>query len=231
MTTPLGQRLKQSRLNANLTQDQVAEAVGIKQSTYQALESGKNQKSAFITQIANILKVDAKWLLLGEGVPDVDANIQKLLENSSVPLLNEQHNNEGRTWIDVVNIRFSCGVGESIEFHFDEVLKRVSFDQEFFKQYKVKPENMKIALATGDSQEPYIRSGDMFAIDLTDTEIKDGEFYAVYFEGEAMLKQLIKEPGGVVVLHSLNQKYKDKVITNENGTNFRVIGRQFWRAG
>ncbi|MEG2635547.1 MAG: S24 family peptidase, partial [Acinetobacter sp.] len=58
-----------------------------------------------------------------------------------------------------------------------------------------------------------------------------GEFYAVYFEGEAMLKQIFKESGGVLALHSLNGKYRDKIISDENGANFRVIGRQFWRAG
>ena len=61
--------------------------------------------------------------------------------------------------------------------------------------------------------------------------LKESRLYAVYFEGEAMLKQIFKEPGGVLVLHSLNGKYRDKIISAENGANFRVIGRQFWRAG
>lgn len=46
-----------------------------------------------------------------------------------------------------------------------------------------------------------------------------------------MLKQIFKESGGVLALHSLNGKYRDKIISVENGANFRVIGRQFWRAG
>ena len=55
---------------------------------------------------------------------------------------------DDRVWIDLVNIRFSCGTGESIEFHFDDVIKRVSFDEAFFKQHGVKPANVKLALAT-----------------------------------------------------------------------------------
>ena len=90
---------------------------------------------------------------------------------------------------------------------------------------------MKLALATGDSQEPYICTGDMFGIDLSDKDIRDGEFYAVYFEGEAMLKQIFKEEGGKLILHSLNPKYRDKTVSDINGANFRVIGRQFYRAG
>lgn len=39
----LASRLKKSRLNANKSQEEVAQFVGIKQPTYQALESGKTK--------------------------------------------------------------------------------------------------------------------------------------------------------------------------------------------
>ena len=231
MTTPLGQRLKEARKKADLTQSALATAVGISQSTYQELETGKSKKSAHLTEIADILKVDPHWLATGKGAPNPDDFVKNLLENATNPLLNESHNNEGRIWIDVVNIKFSCGDGESIEFHFNEVLEQISFDERFFKRHHVKPENMVIAHATGDSMEPYIRADDMFAIDKSDTEIRDGDVYAVYFEGEAMLKQIFKEEGGTLVLHSLNNKYRDKTVSSTNGKSFKVIGRQFWRAG
>ena len=229
--TTRSERLKESRLKAGLSQKQVADAVGMRQPSYSYLEKNDNASSSLLPEIARILNVDPLWLRTGERSTDIDAQVAKLLENSSNPLLNIDGLSDDRVWIDLVNIRFSCGTGESIEFHFDDVIKRVSFDEAFFKQHGVKPANVKLALATGDSQEPYVKNGDIFAIDLADTEIKDGEFYAVYFEGEAMLKQIFKEFGGVLVLHSLNGKYKDKIISAENGANFRVIGRQFWRAG
>ncbi|WOE40100.1 XRE family transcriptional regulator [Acinetobacter chinensis] len=230
-STTLAQRLKSSRTNAGLLQSQVAELVGIKQPTYQALESGKTAKSAYLAQIAKVLNVDPYWLSTGQSTTEIDAQLNQILEKSSNPVLNSENNNEGRFWVDLVNIKFSCGDGESIEFHFDEVIKRYPFDESFFKHHGVKPENMVLALATGDSQEPYVCANDMFGIDLTDTEIKDGHFYAVYFEGEAMLKQIFKEEGGVLILHSLNPKYRDKSVSEVNGSSFRVIGRQFFRAG
>lgn len=225
------ERLKEARLKAGLSQKQVAEAVGMKQPSYSYLEKNDNASSSLLPEIARLLSVDPVWLRTGLAPTGIDAQISKLLENSSNPLLNIDDYDNDRIWIDLVNIKFSCGSGESIEFHFDEVIKRISFDESFFKNYNIKPLNMKLALASGDSQEPYVKNGDMFAIDLSDTEIRDGEFYAVYFEGEAMLKQVFKEPGGVLALHSLNSKYRDKIISAENGANFKVIGRQFWRAG
>ena len=64
--TTLSDRLKQSRKNAGLTQSAVAQAVGITQPTYQALEAGKVTKSSYLLQIAEVLKVDTHWLATGE---------------------------------------------------------------------------------------------------------------------------------------------------------------------
>lgn len=231
MTTDLGQRLKQSRKALGLSQATVAEMSGMAQSTYQELESGKSKKSTHLTRIAHVLQQNAYWLETGDLPTSIDRKIEDLLENSTKISVSSDENNHDKIWIDLVNIRFACGNGESIEFHFDEIIGKRAFPISFFKKYGVKPENVKLAIATGDSQEPYICAYDEFAIDLSDTEIRDGEFYAVYFEGEAMLKQILKEEGGKLTLHSLNPKYRDKVVSVQNGLGFRVIGRQFYRAG
>jgi len=229
--TTLGQRLRESRLKAGLSQGRVAEAVGIKQPTYQALESGKNQKSAFLPEIANVLNVDYHWLSTGSDASGIDADIKQMLEKSTDVVIDSPDIIDDKIWIDLVNIRFSCGEGESIEFHYDNVIGKRGIPAHIFKKHNVKPENVKLAVAKGDSQEPFVCDGDEFAIDLSDTQVRDGEFYAVYFEGEAMLKQIFKEEGGKLILHSLNSKYRDKVVNDANGTGFRIIGRQFYRAG
>ncbi len=72
----LKDRLKQARKQAKKTQAEVAEAVKMSQPAYQALESGKNQKSAFLPMIAKFLNVDVLWLTIGEG--------EEMLANSSV---------------------------------------------------------------------------------------------------------------------------------------------------
>ncbi|MFW1636049.1 XRE family transcriptional regulator [Acinetobacter oleivorans] len=224
-------RLKEARLKAGLSQKQVADAVGMKQPSYSYLEQNPGAGSALLPEIAKVLNVDPYWLRTGETTENTDKSLSQIIDKSpNVTVSSEEQENE-RIWIDLVNIRFACGDGESIEFHFDEVLEKRDFPPQFFKKYGVKPENVKLALASGDSQEPYVCTGDVFAIDLVDTEVKDGEFYAVYFEGEAMLKQIFKEEGGKLILHSLNQKYKDKTVSSDNGASFRVIGRQFYRAG
>ncbi|WP_352338227.1 XRE family transcriptional regulator [Psychrobacter sp. 16-MNA-CIBAN-0192] len=63
----LPDRLKFAREQLNLSQQQVADAVGMKQPSYYQLEAGKSKRSRFINDIAKVLKTNADWLMYGEG--------------------------------------------------------------------------------------------------------------------------------------------------------------------
>ncbi|MFN3074058.1 XRE family transcriptional regulator [Acinetobacter sp. TY2] len=221
----LKDRLKESRKKAGKTQAEVAEAVKISQPAYQALESGRNQKSAFLPMIAQFLGVDPYWLTTGGDDDSFGEN--DLLK----PTIVEHGSDNEFVWIDVVEANFSCGVGESIEFHFDAINGKIPFPPSFLKAKNVTENSMKIIKAKGDSMADFIKDGDLVGINLAQTDIIDGEIYAVYLAGEGMIKQIFKEADGSLILHSLNEKYRDKLVTEENGKNFKVIGRQIWRAG
>lgn len=84
--TTLSNRLKKSRKNVGLTQSAIAEAVGITQPTYQALESGKVTKTSYLLEIAHALKVDADWLATGEGeMTDSNTNYNTLTTTDYEP--------------------------------------------------------------------------------------------------------------------------------------------------
>lgn len=88
--TTLKERLKESRKKAGKTQAEVAEAVKMSQPAYQALESGKNQKSSFLPQIAQFLGVDVIWLQNGETKKNdsVVASLNKI----DIEAFKKQHN-------------------------------------------------------------------------------------------------------------------------------------------
>ncbi|WND04465.1 LexA family protein [Acinetobacter soli] len=79
----LAERLREARLKANKNQEEVAQAAGIKQPTYQALESGKTKKSAFLPEIAKFLGVDLDWLKDGKQSDVQKSKIYKLESNVS----------------------------------------------------------------------------------------------------------------------------------------------------
>ena len=63
----LPDRLKFARERLELSQQQVADAVGMKQPSYYQLEAGKSKRSRFINDIARVLQTDADWLMYGHG--------------------------------------------------------------------------------------------------------------------------------------------------------------------
>lgn len=67
METTLTERLKQARKRAKLRQEDLAELVGISQSSYSSLEGGKWESSGMLPEIAHALGVDTYALKTGDG--------------------------------------------------------------------------------------------------------------------------------------------------------------------
>lgn len=229
----LQDRLKTARKAKKLSQAEVAEHIdGLSQSAYSQLESGKSRTTTKLIELASLFGVNTNWLATGQGeMSALPQDLQGLLDNTSRPVSTTEIDPNSKIWLPLMDISFSCGDGVSIEYHFEKTKKRLAFDPDFLSSRGIKEQNVRLLYATGDSMEMFIFDGDVFAVDISDTTIRDGQIYAVYFEGEAMLKQIFKEAGGTLILHSLNPKYRDKVVTEDNGADFKVIGRQFWRAG
>lgn len=85
--------------------------------------------------------------------------------------------------------------------------------------------------ATGDSMANYINGGDAVGIDISDITPKDGEVYALFLDGDLMIKRIFKEAGGVIRLSSDNKQYTDKIVTQDNGDSLIIIGRVVYRSG
>ena len=61
-------RIRIAREQANLTQAELAEKIGIKQQSVFKIESGDTKNPRNLEKIANVLGVDLNWLLTGEGL-------------------------------------------------------------------------------------------------------------------------------------------------------------------
>lgn len=244
----INDRIIERMRELKLRQVDLIDATGAKKGTVSKWISGINTPSVeYMPALAQVLKTTESWLLTGKEPSRFNnLNVQEFMdkhgltkkENSSFDTDNimdvdvvDYEMSNGYVWIDVVEASFSCGTGESIEFHFDVINGKYPFPPSFFQRKAVDPQCLKLIKAKGDSMEEYIFHDDLVGIDISQTEIIDGEIYAVYFEGEGMIKKIFKEEGGALILHSLNEKYRDRKVTEQNGINFKVMGRQVWRAG
>lgn len=244
----ISDRIIQRMTELKVRQVDLVEATGATKGAVSKWVAGTNvPKAEYMPALAATLKTTQDWLLFGKEPEKLntfkmqefmDRHGLKKTDDSSFdvndihePTVIDYETENGFIWIDVVEANFSCGTGESIEFHFDVINGKFPFPPSFFQKKYVDPKCMRIIKAKGDSMADKIDDGDLVGIDISQTEIIDGEIYAVYFEGEGMIKQIFKEEGGKLVLHSLNPKYRDREVTEQNGLNFKVMGRQFWRAG
>lgn len=226
MYQSVSDRIQQRMAELDLSQADLMRSTGAARGTVSGWVNGSNNPSAkHIEALSKALKTTSHWLLTGEHSGSFHTD--QVLETVAITDDMRDH----FVWIEVVEANFSCGEGESIEFHFDAINGKIPFPPSFLKDKNVTEQTMKIIKAKGDSMADFIKDGDLVGINLSQRNIIDGEIYAVYLAGEGMIKQIFKEADGSLILHSLNEKYPDKVVTEENGKNFKVMGRQIWRAG
>lgn len=69
----LSDRLVWARNRQRMTQDAVATAAGIAQSSYGDLESGRSKSTRHVATLSSVLRVSPMWLERGSGTPDADS--------------------------------------------------------------------------------------------------------------------------------------------------------------
>ncbi|ROV56601.1 helix-turn-helix domain-containing protein [Neisseria chenwenguii] len=67
----IGDRIKEARLKLGLSQSALAKRADVSQGTIGQLESGRNQSSGKIVELATALNVSPEWLLYGKNPPSI----------------------------------------------------------------------------------------------------------------------------------------------------------------
>lgn len=74
----LADRLKFAREKSGLTQQQVAERVGMSQPTYFKVEKGVTKRTTYLAELANLFGVNSTWLATGQGEMTTHPTINEL---------------------------------------------------------------------------------------------------------------------------------------------------------
>ena len=133
--------------------------------------------------------------------------------------------------VDRRAVKLSAGNGQMV---FDEEpLPPLAFRAEFLRAKRVsRRENLVIVYAEGDSMEPAIVDGDAVLCDRGQTEVIDGEIYAIDYGGVLKVKRLRKRfDGGLVIISDNAAKHPAEALTAEQATHIQVLGRVLWRGG
>lgn len=109
-----------------------------------------------------------------------------------------------------------------------------AFRADWIRAKRLKAKYLTCMTAAGDSMAPWITDGDSLVIDTGDTDVRDGEPYALRYGNELRVKRLYRRFDGVLVLRSDNldkTKYPDEIVTATDLEHVEVIGRVVWRGG
>ncbi len=235
------ERLRQARIKRGYTQQQIADKMGITNSTYCGYETGKRQPDvAKIKQLANILNVSGDELL---GTEFINDKIELLPREQSHIKKYRQLNADGQSKVDeyttdlvdsgkyaaveqpVIDIEYTempvynepaaAGIGNYLQ---DSTYEMMSFPADSI------PAGTDFGIRiSGDSMEPIIKDGSIIWV-KQQIEIENGEVGIFVLNNDAYCKRLhIDYDKKIVELISDNTNYKPIVIKTID--SLRTVGK------
>ncbi|HBN5914563.1 XRE family transcriptional regulator [Morganella morganii] len=220
----IAKRLAEARIKAGLSQQELADIVGVSQQSIGKIEAGKTSSPRKIADMARALNVSAHWLQF--GAQDENAKIADLAIKDWDDVPDDPYEFVS---IPILDIDLSAGCGANAEIIETEV-GTYPFRREELNRYGVNAENARLVKIIGNSLYPVLNSGDMVAVDITNKRIKDGDLYAIRDGVLLRVKILVGLPDGGLIVRSFNsEEYPDEVLNYDHTrARIHIIGRVFW---
>lgn len=223
----IGKRIKARRKELKLTQEALTEKCGWEsQGRISNYERGvrKPDYQDAVT-LAESLKLTIDELIWGQNTPNPDESLDL---GNRVPLDNNPSN---FVLIPLDNDIYSGGNGSS-QPEAPQFMYRLSFRKDWFEYMELDETHTTCALVYGDSMAGQLKSRDVALIDKRPTKLDDvesGKIYAIRYNGSPLIKRLIKQDFGDILMVSDNKPlHQDKAASAEE---LEIIGRIVWRGG
>lgn len=227
-TATFADRVNKRMAELGLTQQSLAERAGMSQAAVYKIASGKTKETKKITQLALALDVDLHWLATGENKNRSSSNAEIIGGfsewDSGTPLMDDE--------VELPfyrEVELSAGSGKY------QVLEnqgnKLRFPKTTLKKVGVTVENAACVKVAGDSMEPVMPDGCTVGIDTGNKHVRDGDIYALDYDGQLLVKRLYRVIGGGLRIRSYNDiEYKDVFVTGDDVEKIAILGRVFWWA-
>ena len=218
----IGQRLRTARLLIGLSQAQVAEKIGVSQTSIQHLESGRNQNSRHLVMLAEAVGVRPEWLMSGRHPMLKDA-----------PDTPRPPSDKDFAVIPQFTARGASGAGY-LNDHV-EVTGGLAFKRTWLARENLKEGDLRVIYNSGNSNEPTLSDGEVLLIDVAKKEPRNGKMFAILTaDGEVIIKRMISDLAGGWLVRSDNpdkSRYPDLAVSEESIAAIEIIGQVVWRGG
>ena len=166
--------------------------------------------------LAKALGVNANWLATGKGHKSQTRQPVEVDENSDY------------TAIKRVKFKLSAGVwGYEVEY-LNGHRAPIFFRRDWLADRKFDADQLFAVEVNGQSMEPSLFSGDLVVVNAADQTPTDGDVFAANFEGELVVKRLVRN-GGEWLLSSDNQdkrRFPDKRCDERTNLIGRIVYKQ-----
>lgn len=215
----IGNRIKEARNYRKISQELLADKIGISKRTLINYE--QNDKEPTATTIINIAincNINEWWLLTGKG------NM----------LLNEDEKPQNETNSNLVNISYfkdtyaAAGAGA---INYNNAPMVMAFDKDFLKvQLGITVfKHLHIIHAIGNSMYPTIQTGEMLFINPFENEdfkIRDKDIYVINTPNGVLVKRIKIHPiKPIYILVSDNPQDEDIILEGDDFKACTIIGR------
>lgn len=237
----IGEVIKQLRINARLTQDLLAEKVGVTRAAISAIEKGKNGASdRTLKAIADALGISKEDLLLSK-VDNINLHSGDARDSAEV-LSPSGTTNARRIPLNQLNIRvlpyLPIGARAGLAEHYADDLHKYPWENAETLAVLDVPDTKEFAEAiivdvNGDSMEPTLKSGSKVVV----TPVQQGNWqylnsgiYCVIYAGNFVIKRIKDNTlmeNGILRLHSDNPQGGSFPV---KGDDIRAIWRVRWAA-
>lgn len=212
----LGSRLQHTLNLKGLTQEYVANAVGVSQTAISDIVIGKTKRPRNLLDIANVLGVTPEWLMTGKGdTPDFSQAVE-----------NDEDDAKHQLRVEVLDVYASAGNGVFITGDLAAEVCAIEFENEYFMQnfQRASEKGMSIINISGDSMEPTLQNGDLLYVD-TRKNYYCGDGIYVFSFGDAIYVKRLQLAGNRLLIHSDNKYYDTWDINAENEHQFTIHGK------
>ena len=215
-------QLKKLRTSHGLTQEQLANEVGVVKSAISMYESGKRQPSfELMESIADFFGIPL-FELFDANTPN--ASTDYLLGNTDDPtaaLSGEIDLTQLAGFIAQADLRPIKVIG-TVKAGYDGI----AFEE--FLGYELSdvrcPDDHFYLQVSGDSMEPYIYEGDL-ALIRRQPAVENGDIAVVILNGdEGTLKKFIIS-NRQIVLQAFNNRYPPRILTKEEARELIIVGK------
>lgn len=128
----------------------------------------------------------------------------------------------------VPGYRIEVSAGHGAVISSEKPTRYLAFRHKWLQFRGLKPENLALVFARGDSMEPTIHDNNTVMIDTSQTELIDGNIYVIRTDNHLVVKRIQKLVNKGILLLSDNKEYKEQMLEPNEANDLAVIGRVVW---